>query len=81
MLPEVFTIEELRRLRKYYQSFSRVDPVRYIPCPLCKKLMQRKNWGTHSGIIVDTCYEHGTWYDAEELEKIREFIMRGGCRA
>lgn len=78
MLPEVFTIEELHRLRKYYQSFSRIDPVRYIPCPLCKKLMQRKNWGAHSGVIVDTCYEHGTWYDAGELEKIREFIMRGG---
>lgn len=51
MLPEVFTIEELSRLRKYYQSFSRIDPVRYIPRPLCKKLMQRKNWGIHSGIM------------------------------
>ena len=28
MKPEVFTMDELRRLRKHYQSFSKRDPVR-----------------------------------------------------
>ena len=27
---------------------------------------------------MDKCYEHGTWYDVGELEKIMEFIKLGG---
>ncbi len=78
MKPEVFTVDELHRLRKYYQSLGRVEEIKYVPCPICNKLMQRKNWGAHSGVVVDKCYDHGTWYDVGEIEKIREFIKHGG---
>ena len=78
MKPAVFTIDELRRLRKFYQPLSKDDPVRLRACPVCKELMYRRNWGGHSGVIVDRCEQHGTWYDAGEVEKIREYIQLGG---
>jgi Zn-finger nucleic acid-binding protein len=78
MQPEVFTLDELKRLRKLYQPLLKVDKSGYVPCPICKELMTRRNWGSYSGVIVDRCEEHGTWYDAGELEKIREFIKLGG---
>lgn len=76
--PEVFTVDELRRLRSLYEPLGRIEEVRYFPCPVCKELMYRKNWGSHSGVIVDKCYKHGTFYDREEVEKIKEYIRLGG---
>ena len=32
----------------------------------------------HSGIIVDKCTDHGTFFDKGELEKATEFIKKGG---
>ena len=78
IVPQVFTIDELRRLRKIYQPLGTDDPVRLRACPACKELMYRRNWGGHSGVIVDRCEQHGTWYDAGEVEKIREYIQLGG---
>jgi len=76
--PEVFTIDELKRLRKLYRPLLKVDKSGYVPCPVCKELMWRRNWGTYSGVIVDRCEKHGTWYDSGEMEKIREFVALGG---
>lgn len=78
MKPDVFSVDELRRLRKIYQPFSRTEKVRYVPCPLCKQRMHRKIWGSHSGVMVDKCARHGTWFDIGELEKVREFVALGG---
>ncbi len=75
---EVFSVDELRRLRRQYApAFSRQE-IRYFPCPICQKLMHRRNWGSHSGVVVDRCENHGTWHDAGEIEKIRDFIRIGG---
>ena len=56
------------------------DPikVRYIPCPQCGQLMNRMNFAHCSGVIVDVCRGHGTWFDRDELREIIEFIRRGG---
>jgi len=54
------------------------DPVRYRPCPICANLMNRKNFGGTSGIVVDTCALHGTFFDAGELPRVLEFVRRGG---
>jgi Zn-finger nucleic acid-binding protein len=54
------------------------DPVRYRPCPSCQQLMNRKNFGGTSGIIVDVCARHGTFFDAGELPRVLEFVRRGG---
>ncbi|HEX3028717.1 MAG TPA: zf-TFIIB domain-containing protein [Clostridia bacterium] len=50
----------------------------YIPCPECKQLMHRKNFSNCSGVIVDLCKQHGTWFDFQELQRIIEFIKSGG---
>jgi Zn-finger nucleic acid-binding protein len=53
-------------------------PVRYRPCPSCRQLMNRKNFGGTSGIVVDVCSLHGTFFDAGELPRVLEFVRRGG---
>jgi len=52
--------------------------VRYIPCPQCGQLMNRINFARCSGVIVDVCRGHGTWFDESELREIVEFIRAGG---
>jgi Zn-finger nucleic acid-binding protein len=52
--------------------------VSYVPCPDCGQLMNRMNFARYSGVIVDVCREHGTWFDADELRRVVEFIRRGG---
>ena len=50
----------------------------YIKCPDCETVMNRRNFGRSSGIIVDVCRAHGTWFDADELPLVIDFITRGG---
>jgi Zn-finger nucleic acid-binding protein len=50
----------------------------YIPCPDCSKLMNRRQFANCSGIIVDWCKAHGTWFDRDELKRIVQFILAGG---
>lgn len=50
----------------------------YIPCPDCRQLMNRKNFGNISGVLVDICKPHGFWFDEGELGRIIRFVMRGG---
>jgi len=40
--------------------------------------MNRMNFARCSGVIVDVCRGHGTWFDASELRGIVEFIRAGG---
>lgn len=55
--------------------------VKYLPCPLCSQLMNRINFARCSGVIVDVCKGHGTWFDRDELSRIVEFIRDGGLEA
>jgi len=55
-----------------------LSQISYVPCPKCKQLMNRSNFAKASGVIIDTCKQHGVWFDAEELPKIIEFIQKGG---
>lgn len=57
---------------------GRLEPVRYLPCPMCRKLMNRVNFANCSAVIVDVCKPHGTWFDKDELRRIVEFIRAGG---
>jgi Zn-finger nucleic acid-binding protein len=58
-----------------------VNKVSYVPCPECKQLMNRINFARCSGVIVDICRGHGTWFDRDELGRIVEFIRGGGLEA
>ncbi len=40
--------------------------------------MSRMNFGTRSGIILDVCRTHGTWFDRGELEAVLSFVREGG---
>lgn len=53
----------------------------YRRCPVCRNAMCRKNFARRSGVIVDWCGMHGTWLDADELEHIAAFVLRGGVSA
>lgn len=55
-----------------------VDVVVYRRCPVCKKHMQRKNYGRRSGVIMDVCADHGVWLDPGELRQIMEWVGAGG---
>ena len=55
-----------------------LSKISYVPCPKCKQLMNRSNFAHASGVIIDTCKQHGVWFDADELPKIIEFIQKGG---
>jgi Zn-finger nucleic acid-binding protein len=55
--------------------------IRYVPCPVCGKLMNRVNFAHCSHVIVDVCSKHGTWFDKDELRRIVEFIRAGGFDA
>jgi Zn-finger nucleic acid-binding protein len=58
-----------------------VDPekkIRYLPCPVCHKLMNRVNFAHCSQVIVDVCKQHGTWFDRDEMRRTVEFIRAGG---
>jgi Zn-finger nucleic acid-binding protein len=52
--------------------------IRYLPCPVCAKLMNRVNFARCSHVVVDVCRQHGTWFDKDELRRIVEFIRSGG---
>lgn len=52
--------------------------VRYRACPHCATIMNRVNYARISGIVLDVCKQHGTWFDAHELPSLLEFVRRGG---
>jgi hypothetical protein len=40
--------------------------------------MARMIFGQRSGVVVDVCRAHGTWFDAGELDAVLEFVRFGG---
>lgn len=59
-------------------SSGTLPAVRYRPCPSCRKLMNRTNYGGGSGIVLDACRDHGLWFDKGELAAIVDFLEKGG---
>lgn len=57
------------------------EQVLYRRCPYCSKLMHRKNFGQHSGIILDVCSRHGLWFDPHELPAVLDWVKKGGLHA
>lgn len=50
----------------------------YVKCPSCRNVMNRRLFAAGTGVIVDVCRAHGTFFDAGELPQIIEFVMNGG---
>ena len=64
-----------------HSASDMVSKVSYVPCPECSNLMNRVNFAKCSGVVVDICKGHGTWFDRDELSRIVEFIHAGGLEA
>jgi Zn-finger nucleic acid-binding protein len=52
--------------------------IHYLPCPVCRELMNRVNYAGCSNVIVEVCKAHGTWFDRDQLRQLVEFIRAGG---
>lgn len=65
-------------IKKAYRRTPIDEPLEYAPCVRCGKLMNRRNFGRISGVLIDECGRHGIWLDTGELEKIQHFIADGG---
>ncbi len=50
----------------------------YLRCPVCEVVMNRVLFAKGSGIIVDVCRHHGTWFDWSELSSVLSFVIQGG---
>lgn len=50
----------------------------YRSCPVCREMMNRRNYGGSSAVIIDACKAHGVWFDAQELGHIVAWIRAGG---
>lgn len=46
--------------------------VRYLPCPVCGKSMNRKRLIKRLDLTVDICLAHGVWFDAGELHRVAQ---------
>jgi Zn-finger nucleic acid-binding protein len=65
------------RGRGYSRPSPLSDPVRYRKCPACREIMQRKNFTESSGVVIDVCPAHGSWFDRGELMRICQFAASG----
>jgi Zn-finger nucleic acid-binding protein len=52
--------------------------IRYRPCPRCGQMMNRVNFAKYSGVILDVCRDHGSFFDRDELQRVVRFIQAGG---
>lgn len=60
------------------RELSMQGKVTYRSCPGCNDPMNRRNFARVSGVVVDECREHGTFFDAGELEDVLAFVRSGG---
>jgi Zn-finger nucleic acid-binding protein len=70
--------EQRRAMAEEGRAGVLLEPVTYLPCPLCYGSMNRVNFGRVSGVIVDVCQKHGTWFDGGELTRVIAFVASGG---
>ena len=66
---------------KLPRQSARETSVRYIKCPHCQQVMNRMNFGKTSGIMLDACKAHGTWFDRAELGDVLAAVEHGAIAA
>lgn len=71
--------QRLKELKENEHPVGDADKtVRYIKCPVCNKTMNRRVFGKRSGVIVDSCRDHGVWLDGGELGQLMRWTKAGG---
>ena len=74
-VPPVYAVDHMALSRLCDQNG---EVVRYRKCPVCRKVMNRVNYGQSSGVIADQCRDHGVHLDAGELRRILSWVRAGG---
>lgn len=74
--PDTRTIQN--KMKDVRRTIPRQRGPIYRPCPVCETRMTRFNHGRQSGILLDRCPGHGTWFDSSELEAALAWIRIGG---
>lgn len=72
---DVFTDDTLPR---HFERKALQGDLAYLECVRCGRIMNRRNFRTISGIVIDVCPDHGVWLDRDELTDLRTFIATGG---
>jgi len=71
------TIDEARPSAGTDRPATHKGPL-YRRCPVCRRMMNRRNFARRSRVILDTCKDHGWWFDLRELEQLLVWIRDGG---
>lgn len=66
------------RLRPLGTAPTQPETTTYLKCPKCSQHMARRGFADRSGVIIDSCADHGVWFDADELARVLEFVDAGG---
>jgi len=75
----VFHIDKNKLSELQTENFKvRGKEFKYIKCPSCQTIMNRRAFGYKSGVIVDHCNKHGYWLDEGELRQLQEWKKAGG---
>jgi Zn-finger nucleic acid-binding protein len=64
--------------RREIRIMPRPGEKMYLKCPTCRTVMNRKQFATGSGVVIDVCKQHGTFFDVGELPAIIDYVMKGG---
>jgi Zn-finger nucleic acid-binding protein len=51
---------------------------RWVKCPVCRQFMNRKSFGVRSGVVIDSCRNHGIWLEGAEFRRLLEWKKAGG---
>jgi len=73
----VFQIN-LQHIDTINQDRFQSEAAKYIKCPVCQVLMNRKAYGYRSGVVIDYCKNHGVWLDNGEITHLLEWKKAGG---
>ena len=66
------------RIRQILAQRIQPEIVRYKPCPVCLRMMNRTAFSRYIAVIVDECREHGVWLDNGEFTVLAEWMEAGG---
>lgn len=47
-----------------------------VRCPVCQAGMERHIYAADSGVVVDSCWDHGVWLDDGELASIFKYAHK-----
>lgn len=82
--------QRMRRESERYPRLKRAKPgpvsmrkqagPKYRLCIHCGKHMNRQQYARGCGVVIDICFQHGIWFDDQELHQVLDWIARGGRR-